>query len=151
MIQSEPHVSAGACFGKGCLDFLRAGTLEQIYAYPWVPFSPGSVLIMKRTLVANHAVRRAFRSAGLRTVEVGILVKQFASTCAAYADRIAAGEDPVSANLDPLQFEAGLKALRAYAACRFHQERLSNSGEERMQRVPVRQISMEISDGRVQI
>jgi ubiquinone/menaquinone biosynthesis C-methylase UbiE len=100
----------------GGLVFLRAGTLEQVSLYPYVPFFPGSVPIMERTLVANQVVRDTFESAGLRTMEAGVLVQQVASTYAAYADRIAAGGDSVLAELDPLEFEAGLKALRAYAA-----------------------------------
>jgi len=98
------------------LIFLRAGTLEQISSYPYVPFFPGSVPVMERILVANQVVIETFESAGLRTMEVGVLVQQVASTYASYADRIAAGGDSVLAELDPLEFEAGLKALRAHAA-----------------------------------
>jgi ubiquinone/menaquinone biosynthesis C-methylase UbiE len=105
----------GRVLRDGGLIFLRAGTLEQVSSYPYVPFFPGSVPIMQRTLAANHVVRDTFESAGLRTVEAGVLVQQVASTYAAYADRIAAGGDSVLAELDPLEFEAGLKALRAYA------------------------------------
>ena len=61
-------------------------------------------------------MRDTFESAGLRTIEAGILVQQVAATYAAYADRIAAGGDSVLVQLDPLEFEAGLKALRAHAA-----------------------------------
>jgi ubiquinone/menaquinone biosynthesis C-methylase UbiE len=116
---TSPALAASECqrvLREGGLVFLRAGTLEQIYSYPYVPFSPGSVSIMKRILVTNQVVRCTFESAGLHTVEAGILVQQVASTYAAYADRIAAGGDSVLAELDPLQFKAGLKALRAYAA-----------------------------------
>ena len=115
---TSPAQTASECrrvLREGGFVFLRAGTLEQIYSYPYVPFFPGSVPIMKRTLVANQVVRRTFESAGLRTVEAGIIVQQVSSTYAAYAERIAAGGDSVLAELDPLQFEAGLKALRAYA------------------------------------
>ena len=106
----------GRVLRNGGLVFLRAGTLEQISSYPYVPFFPGSLPIMERTLVPNQVVRDTFEFAGLRTIEAGILVQQVASTYAAYADRIAAGGDSVLAELDPLQFEAGLKALRAHAA-----------------------------------
>jgi ubiquinone/menaquinone biosynthesis C-methylase UbiE len=95
--------------------FLRAGTLEQVASYPYVPFFPGSLPIMQRTLVANHVVRGTFESAGLRTIKVGILVQQIASTYAAYADKIAAGGDSVLVELDPLEFDTGLKALRTHA------------------------------------
>jgi hypothetical protein len=71
---------------------------------------------MERTLVPNRVVRDTFESAGLRAIEAGILVQQVAATYAAYADRIAAGGDSVLAQLDPLEFEAGLIALRAHAA-----------------------------------
>ena len=106
----------GRVLRNGGLVFLRAGTLEQISSYPYVPFFPSSVPIMERLLVANRVVRGTFESAGLRTIEVGVLVQQVASTYATYADRIAAGGDSVLADLDSLEFEAGLNALRAYAA-----------------------------------
>jgi ubiquinone/menaquinone biosynthesis C-methylase UbiE len=97
------------------LIFIRAGTLEQISSYPCVPFFPDSVLLMEHTLVPNHVVRHTFESVGLRTIRSGILVQQIASTHAAYADRIAAGGDSILAELDPIQFGDGLKALRDYA------------------------------------
>jgi ubiquinone/menaquinone biosynthesis C-methylase UbiE len=106
----------GRVLRDGGLVFLRAGTIEQVSSYPYLPFFPGSVPIMERILVANQVVRDTFESAGLRTIETGILIQQVASTYAAYVDRIAAGGDSVLAELDPLEFEAGLKALRAYAA-----------------------------------
>ena len=81
----------GRVLRNGGLVFLRAGTLEQISSYPYVPFFPGSMPIMERTLVPNQVVRDTFESAGLHMIEAGILVQQVASTYAAYADRIAAG------------------------------------------------------------
>ncbi len=105
----------GRVLRDGGLVFLRAGTLEQVLSYPYTPFFPGSLPIMERTLVANHVVRDTFESAGLRTIKVGILVQQVATNYAAYADRIAAGGDSILAQLDPPEFEAGLKALRAHA------------------------------------
>ncbi len=106
----------GRVLRDGGLVFLRAGTLEHVSSYPYVPFFPGSVPIIERTLVANQVVRDTFESAGLRTIKVGILVQRVATTYAIYADRIAAGGDSVLAELDPFEFEAGLKALRAHAA-----------------------------------
>jgi ubiquinone/menaquinone biosynthesis C-methylase UbiE len=106
----------GRVLRDGGLVFLRAGTLEQISSYPYVPFFPGSVPIMERILVANQVVRDTFESAGLRTVKVGVLVQQVAATYAAYAERIEAGGDSVLAELEPAEFEAGLKALHAFAA-----------------------------------
>jgi ubiquinone/menaquinone biosynthesis C-methylase UbiE len=109
-------LECGRVLRDGGLVFLRAGTLEQVSAYPYVPFFPGSVPIMERTLVASQVVRNTFESAGLLTIEAGIIVQQVAATYGAYADRIAAGGDSVLAQLDPLEFEAGLKALHAHAA-----------------------------------
>jgi len=106
----------GRVLRDGGLVFLRAGTIERISSYPYVPFFPGSVPIMERVLVANSVVRDTFESVGLGTIEAGILVQQVAPTYSAYADRIAAGGDSVLAELNPLEFEAGLKALRAHAA-----------------------------------
>lgn len=106
----------GRVLRDGGLVFLRAGTLEEISSYPYVPFFPGSMPIMERTLVANRVLRDTFESAGLRTIKIGVLVQQVAATYAAYADRIAAGGDSVLAELDPFEFDAGLEALRAHAA-----------------------------------
>ena len=96
-------LECGRVLREGGLVFLRAGTLEQVSAYPYVPFFPGSVPIIERTLVDNQVVRDTFESAGLRTIEVGIVVQQVAATYAAYADRIAAGGDSVLAQIDPLR------------------------------------------------
>lgn len=115
---ANPELVARECsrvLRDGGFIFLRAGTIEQISSYPYVPFFPDSLLIMERTLVPNHVVRHTFESIGLRTIRSGILVQQIASTYAAYADRIAAGGDSILAELDPILFEAGLKALRTYA------------------------------------
>jgi ubiquinone/menaquinone biosynthesis C-methylase UbiE len=106
----------GRVLCDGGLVFLRAGTIEQIPAYPYVPFFPGSVPIMKCTLVANRIIRETFETSGLRTLHAGVLVQQVAPTYAAYAERIAAGGDSVLAELDPLDFEAGLRELRIHAA-----------------------------------
>jgi ubiquinone/menaquinone biosynthesis C-methylase UbiE len=100
----------------GGIVFLRVGTLDQISSYPYLPFFPGSLQIMERTLIPNHVVRDTFESVGLSIIEAGILVQQVAPTYAVYADRIAAGGDSVLAELDSLEFEEGLKALRAHAA-----------------------------------
>jgi len=118
------HFNSPALVARECsrvlrqrgLVFLRAGTLEQIASYPYVPFFPGSVPILERTIVAKQILRDTFEAAGLRTVESGMLVQQVASTYAVYAERIAAGGDSVLAELDPIEFEAGLKALCAHAA-----------------------------------
>lgn len=115
----SPTRVAGECgrvLREGGLVFLRAGTLERVSSYPYVPFFPGSVAIMEHTLVARQVVQDIFESAGLRTLEISIRVQQTASTFAIYADRIAAGGDSVLAELDPPEFESGLKALRAHAA-----------------------------------
>jgi ubiquinone/menaquinone biosynthesis C-methylase UbiE len=106
----------GRVLRDGGLVFLRTGTLDQVSSYPYVPFFPGSMPIMERTLVASQVLRDTFESAGLRAARAGILVQQVAATYTAYADRVAAGGDSVLAQLDPLEFEAGLKALRAHAA-----------------------------------
>jgi ubiquinone/menaquinone biosynthesis C-methylase UbiE len=115
----KPALVARECvrvLRDGGFVFLRAGTLERVSSYPYVPFFPGSVPIMHRILVASQSVRNTFESVGLRTIEAGVLVQQVAPTHGAYAERIAAGGDSVLAELDPLEFETGLIALRAHAA-----------------------------------
>jgi ubiquinone/menaquinone biosynthesis C-methylase UbiE len=109
-------IECGRVLRDGGIVFLRAGALEQVPSYPYVPFFPGSLPIMERTLVGKNIIRDTFESAGLRTIDVGTVVQQVADNYAAYAERIAAGGDSVLAQLDPLEFEAGLKALRDHAA-----------------------------------
>jgi len=97
---------------------LIAGTeepTEQPFLSPdgkWI----GYFSIMERTLVASQVLRETFESAGLHASEAGVLVQEVASTYSAYANRIAAGGDSILAELDSLEFEAGLNALRAHAA-----------------------------------
>jgi ubiquinone/menaquinone biosynthesis C-methylase UbiE len=100
----------------GGLVFLRAGTAEQISSYAYVDFFPTSVPILKRTLARGQDIQAVFEAAGFHTLRVGVLMQTIASTHAAYADRIAAGGDSVLAQLSPLEFEAGLRALRSHAA-----------------------------------
>jgi ubiquinone/menaquinone biosynthesis C-methylase UbiE len=96
--------------------FLRAGTADRIPFYPLTRYFPASVPIMERTLVSCKAIRDSFESCGFRTAYSGVLQQEIAASHAVYADQLAAGGDSVLIQLDRSDFEAGLEALRSYAA-----------------------------------
>lgn len=96
--------------------FLRGGTRENIPSYAYVDFFPQSLPILHEHLPASTFVRETFESAGFRTIAVDAVVQEIAPSYAAYAEKLAAGADSVLAKLNPHDFEAGMKALRAHAA-----------------------------------
>ena len=96
--------------------FLRAGTRDQISAYPYVDFFPETRPILEECLVAGSSIREVFESAGFRAVAVDIVSQEIAPDFEAYAHKLAAGADSVLASLTPSDFEAGMSALRLHAA-----------------------------------
>jgi ubiquinone/menaquinone biosynthesis C-methylase UbiE len=96
--------------------FVRSGTREHIESYPYVPFFPTSRPILLRRLPSRAFIQNVFETAGLRTLQVGVVTQQSAPTLAAYADRVAAGGDSILAELDLREFERGLTALRDHAS-----------------------------------
>jgi ubiquinone/menaquinone biosynthesis C-methylase UbiE len=96
--------------------FLRAGTVEQIPAYPYVEFIPASKPLLYERLNTSIGISGAFEAAGFATVGAELVVQQIAPTFAAYADKLSAGGDSVLASLNPHDLEEGLSALRRHAA-----------------------------------
>jgi ubiquinone/menaquinone biosynthesis C-methylase UbiE len=101
---------------EGGTALLRTGTRERIPDYPYVPFFPKSVPIMKNLLPTIAMVRVVFAAAGFSTVSDDVVMQQIAPNYEVYAAKLAAGADSVLARLSPHGFQAGVDAVRAHAA-----------------------------------
>jgi ubiquinone/menaquinone biosynthesis C-methylase UbiE len=116
---TNPPAVAAECrrvLGVGGHVFLRAGTADRIHAYPYVPFFPSSVPLLRATLPTCARMSDLFRAVGLQKVAEAILVQQITSTHAEYAERLSLGGDSVLARLAAADFEEGLSLLRRHAA-----------------------------------
>jgi len=101
---------------NGGTAILRTGLRERIPSYPYLEFFPQSLPIMEDCLPTGSFVREVFESAGFITVSFDVIVQEIAADYAAYVEKVAAGADSVLAQLSPSEFQAGLEAMRAYAA-----------------------------------
>ena len=95
--------------------FLRAGTREQISAYPYVEFFPQTRPLLEECLAAGSSVREVFESAGFRTAAADVVEQQIAPDLDAYAEKLEAGADSVLARLSQSELDAGLNALRLHS------------------------------------
>ena len=96
--------------------FLRAGSRDQIPGYPYVDFFPTSRPVLEQRLPSRAFMTEVFESAGFRTIAADIVRQQIASNLESYADKLTTGADSVLTSLSESDFEAGMKALRSYAA-----------------------------------
>lgn len=116
---SSPAAVARECrrvLRDGAMVFVRAGTLEQIPAYPYVEFIPATKPLLYERLNAKHDILQTFEGAGFSTIATNVVVQQVAPTYQAYADKLEAGGDSILASLDPDALEHGLEAIRRHAA-----------------------------------
>jgi ubiquinone/menaquinone biosynthesis C-methylase UbiE len=116
---SDPLLAARECrrvLAEGGTVFLRAGTFEQVSAYPYLPFFPASWPLLEECLSKAVFVSETFEAAGFRTLEHDILTQQIAPSLECYAEKLAAGADSVLARLPQNEFESGMTALRSHAA-----------------------------------
>jgi SAM-dependent methyltransferase len=95
--------------------FVRAATVEQIPAYPYVPFIPASRPLLEERLPKKELVMQVFEAAGLQTMSVGVVVQEIAATYAAYVEKLAAGGDSILASLTASDLENGFDAIRAHS------------------------------------
>jgi len=115
----NPALAAGECrrvLGDGGTAILRAGTRERISSYPYVRFFPASRPILEESLATGTFMRKVFESVGFRMASVDVITQEIALNYGAYAEKLSAGADSVLARLSPDDFEAGMEALRLYAA-----------------------------------
>jgi SAM-dependent methyltransferase len=116
---SSPGAVARECrrvLSDRAIVFLRAATLEQIPAYPYVEFIPGTKPLLYKRLNAKHHIVQTFEEAGFSTIATDVVVQQIAPTYQAYADKLEAGGDSILASLPQTELDDGLQALRRYAA-----------------------------------
>src|SRR4029453_19038354 len=99
----------------GRIVFLRAGTTEQIPAYPYVEFIPATKPLLYERLNAGRAIRDTFEAAGFSTVATELVVQQIAPTYGAYADKLAAGGDSILASLNQKKLGGGRRAFSRHA------------------------------------
>ncbi len=97
---------------------LRAGTREQIERYPYVQFFPNSRAIIERVLQSKGEIEALFALAGFRLSDYELVSSQTAGSWPEYADKVSYRADSILTQLPDEEFDAGLKALRAYAATR---------------------------------
>ena len=115
----DPARAARECcrvLRDGGTAFMRGGTRERISSYPYVDFFPASRPILEEVLPTSAFVREVFEAAGFHTVCLELVTQEISPSYAAYAEKLAAGADSVLARLNPSDFDAGLKSLRAHAA-----------------------------------
>jgi ubiquinone/menaquinone biosynthesis C-methylase UbiE len=101
---------------EGGFVFLRAATVEQIPAYPYINFIPATKPLLAERLNTKQQITQTFESAGFATVAVDVIVQQIAATHGEYAVKLAAGGDSILASLDARDLKEGLDALRRHAA-----------------------------------
>ena len=95
---------------------LRAGTIDRIGTYPYVPYFPRSGAILNDVLQSQTVIETIFASAGFQPVCHQLIRSEVAGSWGAYADKLASRADSILAQLSDQEFEAGLAALREYAA-----------------------------------
>jgi ubiquinone/menaquinone biosynthesis C-methylase UbiE len=95
---------------------VRAGTREQIAAYPYVPFFPTARPMIERMLLDREGVRSLFDGAGFQLAVSDLVRQTIAPNWTAYLEKLATRSDSVLAQLSRQEFEAGLAAVRRHAA-----------------------------------
>jgi ubiquinone/menaquinone biosynthesis C-methylase UbiE len=116
---ADPALAARECrrvLRNGGIVFVRTGTRERISTYPYYDFFPSSRPILEEVLPTAAFVREVFEATGFHTVSVELITQEIAPSCAAYAEKLAAGADSILAQLNNSDFEAGMTALRTHAA-----------------------------------
>ena len=110
--QASAAREIGRVLRSGGIAFLRAGSRERTFEYPYVEFFPSSAAIILDLLSSVESMRQTFESAGFRTVASDVVRQQVAPSYATYAEKLAAGGDSVLAQLPREEFESGVKAVR---------------------------------------
>ena len=115
----HPLLAARECrrvLRDGATAFLRAGIRERRFLYPYVKFFPQTVPILEECLTSAPFVRETFARAGFRATALQVVTQEIASSYAAYAEKLSWGADSVLIRLSPGEFDAGMNALRTFAA-----------------------------------
>ena len=120
---SDPAATARECLrilrrgGRVCL---RNGTREA--DVPQGRFFPGMLALIEQTLPSNAAVPNQFENAGFKTRAHELVQQCVAANWQEFAEKIALRADSLLVRIPDADFEAGMAALRAFAATRSPQE-----------------------------
>lgn len=115
---ASPYGAAAECrrvLRDGGSVFLRSATVEQSENYPYVPFFPAAVALMRQRLPHKAEVCGIFESAGFRTLFDGLVDQRIAESWTEYAGRISLRADSILSSLRDEEFAAGLTRLSRYA------------------------------------
>jgi SAM-dependent methyltransferase len=93
---------------------LRAGTIEQIDNYAYVPFFPESRPLLERSRNPRATIESVFTAAGFVLDRHELVESEAAGSWPAYAERLVHRADSILVQLSDSEFEQGLQALRSY-------------------------------------
>jgi len=96
--------------------FVRTPTRERSYAITYFGFFPRARTLYEQRMPRQAEVIETFERAGVRLVAQRTVQQEIAPSYHAYAERLALKGDSILASLESHEFEAGLRALRAYAS-----------------------------------
>lgn len=94
---------------------LRAGTIEQIDNYAYVPFFPETRTLLEQSLNSRTVIESTFVTAGFEVERHELVQSEAARDWSDYAERLALRADSILAQLNDSQFQRGLEAVRRYA------------------------------------
>jgi ubiquinone/menaquinone biosynthesis C-methylase UbiE len=94
---------------------LRAGTVERIEDYAYVPFFPSSRPILNRVLQSQVFIESTFARAAFKLVRHQLIPSEAAESWNTYAEKLAHRADSILVQLSDREFEDGLAALREHA------------------------------------
>jgi ubiquinone/menaquinone biosynthesis C-methylase UbiE len=95
---------------------LRGGTTDQLESYAYVPFFPTSRGLIQASLTSRAFIEATFEKAGFNLASHELIDSETGENWRHYADKVALRADSILAQLRDDDFEAGLAALRRYAA-----------------------------------
>jgi len=95
---------------------LRAGSIDEIDGYPYLPFFPRTEQLIRNSLSSVEAMQAPFREAGFEAASHEIVMSEVGASWPEYVEKVALRADSILVQLTDEEFTAGLAALRAYAA-----------------------------------
>ena len=115
----DPERAALECrrvLGNGGVVFLRAGAVDRIAEYAYVPFFPKAVSVLQDSLPSLAFMRQTFEAAGFRTVHERSVIQTIAKDLNEYAGKLAVGGDSILMRIDPAEFAAGIAEMKRRAS-----------------------------------
>jgi ubiquinone/menaquinone biosynthesis C-methylase UbiE len=94
---------------------LRAGTVEQIPSYAYVPFFSRSASILRDYLQSREFVESVFAQAELDLIHHEVVASEVASDWMEYASKLEHRADSVLIQLRDREFQDGLASVKRYA------------------------------------